>query len=49
MESQKELQNDLNKVFMWCSKNKLTINIAKTKAQYLKKTLKCEHKQFLSQ
>ena len=28
-----ELQQDLDRVFAWCNKNKLTININKTKAQ----------------
>ena len=28
-----DLQNDLDRIFAWCNKNKLTININKTKGQ----------------
>ena len=32
--TQNDVQNDVNAIYKWCNKNKLTINVGKTKAQY---------------
>ena len=33
-DSMQNVQSDVNAVYKWCNKNKLTINVGKTKAQY---------------
>ena len=45
-ESLSDIQNDLNKLFQRCNKNKLTINISKAKAQYFPKDTNVDTKNF---
>ena len=46
LESLSELQSDLDKIFLWCNKNKLTINISKIKAQFFPKNTNVDTKNF---
>ena len=42
------VQNDVNAIYKWCNKNKLTINVGKTKAQYFPRNSNVQSKTFES-
>ena len=40
------VQSDVNAVYKWCNKNKLTINVGKTSAQYFPRNSNIDTKTF---
>ena len=47
-DSRQNVQSDVNAVYKWCNKNKLTINVGKTKAQYFPRNSNIDTKTFES-
>ena len=48
-DSMDELQGDVNNIYKWCNRNKLTINTSKTKAQYFPKNSNINTKEFYNE
>ena len=48
-DSMGELQSDVNNIYKWCNRNKLTINTSKTKAQYFPRTSNVNVKEFYNE
>ena len=47
-DSMQNVQTDVNAIYKWCNKNKLTINVSKTKAQYFPRNSNIQSKTFES-
>ena len=47
-DSMQNVQSDVNAVYKWCNKNKLTINVGQTKAQYFPRNSNIDTKTFES-
>ena len=48
-DSMGELQSDVNNIYKWCNRNKLTINTSKTKAQYFPRNSNVNAKEFYNE